>query len=34
MFEQANQGILLNWNLMAVYNAIKDKEVANYEQAY
>jgi hypothetical protein len=34
MVEPVNQGIFLNWNLITVANAIKDKEVANYEQAY
>jgi hypothetical protein len=34
MVETANQGIFLNWNLIAADNAIKDKEVANFEQTY
>jgi len=34
MVEPVNQGIFLNWNLIATDSTIKDKELANFEQTY
>jgi hypothetical protein len=34
MVEPVNQEIFLNWYFIVADNASKDKEVANFEQAY
>jgi len=34
MVEPVNQGKFLNWDLIPLSGAVKDKEVANFEQAY